>query len=92
MKNKKILIIFLIVVILITIGYFAINNYLSNYMFEEGQIFIKSRKQQLTEIKQNINNNILDEAERIDFINNCLKQEMITPDEADFLLGKTDKL
>ncbi len=92
MKSKKILIISLIIALLFTIGYFAINNYLSNYMFEEGQILIKSRKQQLTEIKQNINNNISDETERIDFINNCLKQEMITQDEADFLLGKTDKL
>ena len=93
MKKKNIIIILIIILILLVIGYFVLNHFLSNYMFdEEGFPHFQSRKQNLIELRNSVNNNIETEEERIKFINNCLELNQITQEEADFLLGITDKI
>lgn len=93
MKKKNIIIIIVIISLLVIVGYFVLNYYLSNYMFDEtGFPHFQTRKDNLIELRTFINTNIHTEEEKNEFINNCLEQKQITREEADFLLGVTDEL
>lgn len=90
MKKK---IIVAIIILVLIVGFLVLNHYLSNYMFDDtGILRFQSRKEGLMEVRTNINTIIQTEEERIEFINNCLKLEQISKEEADFLLGITDEL
>ncbi len=93
MKKKIITITIIVISLLLVMGYFVLNHYLSNYMFDEtGFPHFQTRKDNLIELRTLINANIHTEEEKNKFINNCLEQNQINREEADFLLGVTDKL
>lgn len=93
MKKKSIIITIIIILSLLVIGYLVLNHFLSNYMFDEnGFPHFQTRKDNLIELRTIINTNIQTEEEKIEFVNDCLEQNQITREEADYLLGLTDKL
>lgn len=93
MKKKNITMIIISILLLIIVGYFVLNHHLSNYMFDEtGFPHFQTRKDNLIELRTLINTNIYTEEEKNEFVNNCLEQNQITKEEADFLLGITNKL
>ena len=87
MKKRLIFeILAILLILLIAVGIIWVKQYFSNNLFEEGSFVVKSRKEQLEELRNNINENIEEEEKRKEFVETLITNNHFTEEEGEYLL------